>query len=163
MKVRYRIFICVLILILAVSSLLTSCAEMTSADLLLRNFCAAFPLTRGRVYSSEVRANEEGHLTEEMLDTLFGEGERPLYSSSAVYLCADMDGVEECGVFVVREGLGAMDDIVRTQDFFYSRIRTVRLAFPMTEGRVMRFGRVIVYCILSDTERAEHLFSRLIN
>ena len=152
------LFLCSLIFC---SLTLSGCGERMNADAALRNFLDAYPLARGTIFSSSAREGEGEYIDERTLVRLYGEGELPLYSSFAIYLYSDMDTVRECGIFVVRDGLGKTDDIVKTQDLFYERIHLVRLAFPEARARVMRFGNMVAYVILPDLERAQRLLRSL--
>ncbi len=154
---RFTIFILLLSL-----CVFPSCEQKESADIILRNFCAAYPFSTGQIYSSEEKESSPYFLTEEMLSTLYGEGERPLYSSGAVLLFADMDTIFECGIFVVRGGAGKLYDITRTETMFGGRIRQITRVFPMAEGKMMRYGNVVTYVVTSDNERAEKILSRLL-
>lgn len=143
------------------SFLLTGCSTPMSADVLLRNFADAYPLPQGVIFSSMAREGDAEYADEVVLKRLYGEAELPFYHSFCIYLYSDMDTVRECGIFIVRKGLGATDDIVKTQDLIFERIHLVELAFPSANSRVMRFGNTIAYVILPDTERAQRLLRSL--
>lgn len=156
-----RLFILFLCALLVFSLFLSGCTDTVSADGILRNFLDAYPLPVGTLFSSSAREGDAEYADPRVLSRLYGDRELPFYSSFAVYLYSDMDTVRECGVFVVREGLGATDDIVLTQDLFYERIHLVTLAFPDIEARVMRFGNTVAYAILPDLDRAQRLLRSL--
>ena len=85
-----------------------------------------------------------------------------MYHSCAVMLFADIDSISECGVFVIRGGAGKLYDIEKTQEMFRYRLRQISLIFPQSDGKILRYGSVVVYIVSEDNERAERLFSRLI-
>ena len=157
-----RCIVFILCSLLVSSLFLSGCAATMSADAILRNFLDAYPLAEGVIFSSMARESDAEFADRQTLLRLYGKDELPLYESSAVYLYSDMDTVRECGVFIVRSGLGATDDIVRTQDLFYERIHLVALAFPDANARVMRFGNTVAYVILPDPERAQRLLRSLV-
>lgn len=154
-----RFFILFLVAILL---FLPACQKPASADVLMRNFLASYPLPEGQIYSSEEKENSGRHLTEDMLSALYGEGERPLYHSSAVWLFADIGNVMECGIFVVRGGAGKLDDILYTETMFSYRLKQITLAFPLVEGKILRYGNTLVYIVTPDNARAERCFERLL-
>ena len=142
--------------------LLTACHKTMSADALMRNLLAAYPFPQGQIYSSEEKVNSGRHLTDEMLSVLYGEGERPLYHSLAVLLFADIDHVVECGIFVIRDGVGKLDDIIFTEAMFSYRLKQIALAFPEAEGKILRYGNTLVYIVTPDNARAERCLERLL-
>ena len=150
-------------LMLVLSLFLSACREQISADEVLRNFLGEYPLAEGVIFSSCARIGDAEYADETQLRRLYGETQLPLYASFAVYLYSDMDTVRECGIFVIRDGLGASDDMMLTQDLIYERIHLVTLAFPEIGARLMRFGNTLAYVIVPDLDRAQHLLSRLVH
>lgn len=156
-----KVFFAAVCFLLLSSLFLSGCRETVSADGVLRNFIGSYPLPDGVIFSSSAREGDAEYADDALLRRLYGEAELPIYSSYAVYLYSDMDTVRECGVFVIREGLGASDDIVLTQDLIYERVHLIALAFPDTQARVMRFGNTVAYALVPDLERAERLLRGL--
>ena len=144
-----------------VALLLSGCRTHVSADSVLRNFLGSYPLPEGIVFSSLAKPTDREYADAQALVRLYGERQMPLYDSFAVYLYSDMDTLRECGVFVVRGGLGKSDDILLTQDMIFERIHLVSITFPQMQSRVMRFGNTVAYAIVPDLDRAERLFQRL--
>ena len=154
---------CILIFAMCFSLLLSSsCQRVRGADEILRNFSASFGGAMGTVYSSEAREGERGHLSREMLASLYGQGEFPLFDSVALMLYADMDGIVEYGVFLIRGGAGKLDDILVTQEMCAYRIAQISHVFSEAEGKIIRFGNAVVYFVTEDNARAERLFSSLL-
>ena len=154
---RFIVFLLILSLLLSVS-----CHRTMGADEVLRNFSAAFGGAVGTVYSSEERVGARGHLTREILITLYGQSEPPLYDSVALMLYADMDGIVEYGVFMIRGGAGKRDDIVTTEAMCAYRISQISHIFKGTEGEIRRYGNTVVYFVTEDNRKAERLFSSLL-
>ena len=135
---------------------LAGCKGEINCSSLLLTFADAYGI-EGEVYTSESRPGEPWYLSDEMLLALYGE-EVPTYRSAAVLLCSDLYTVRECGIFVCED----RDDALTSAALFDRRARLLYAYDSEAEGRVLSFGRVVVYFVVPDARRAYRIWRQLL-
>ncbi len=139
-----------------------ACSETKSADYIMGEFVSAYG-AGGVIYAKSVPEGESGYADSDFFPTMYGEGE-DCVSDYAVLLLSDMDTVGECAVFICYSEYDAIlvsDMCTRRLSLLRSLMGSVDVSFT-EDAFIRRYGRVVVMCALSDNERAERIFDRII-
>ena len=151
-----------LILFFALLISFVSCKEKKDALTLMEEFISQYSLS-GVVYSPSFGEGEEGYVSDDFFITMYSESSESV-SDFAVLLQGDLDSVGECGVFLCYSDYDAIlvsSILHRRIDFLKSFSLAIDTS-SLASAFVMRKGRVVVMCALSDNELAHSVWKRII-
>ena len=149
-------FLAAFLAVLSALSLLSCNGAKTAAERLAL-FRDGYGMA-GVLFSPDVPEGDTGWTDGAFLSTLF-DGEVPGIADYAVLLPARTGNVEECGLFLCRDG----DAVLAVADLCENRLRLLgkERALPKEQLLVERSGKTVFYGVFSDPARAKRIFRRI--
>lgn len=148
-----RIIAFILLLCLFICSLV-SCRENRSAEDLLCEFIEAYGAD-GIIYSMGKKEYEDGYVSEELLARIYVyQGDFP--ENFAIFLNSHADYGSECAVFVSSNAEETSMIVEMCQERISLLGRGSDIAF------IKRKGNVIFYSTMSDREKAEKIWAKIL-
>lgn len=132
----------------------TSCGEVPDAYAMMCDFARDFGIS-GAIYSPSVPEGEDGYTTPDLISRIYLTGE-VIPSDYAVILNCRADYGAECGVFVCDSEAECTAAIEMCEE----RLRI--LSRGDGNALLIRSGNTVFYSTLTDHERAEHLWRKIV-
>ena len=165
MRKRLFSFLCALALLLIfISSVfsLASCRKNPSPYILMQEFSKAYGVD-GTIFSPAVKEGDDGYANEDFFELIFRE--TPEYVSDyAVLFLSRLDRVGECALLLCYsdyDALVACDVLRRRVDLLKSMGASTDTSY-VTNAVVFKSGKYAIMCALSDNERAERLWRKIL-
>ena len=157
------LFICVLLLVaVSCSSFLVSCDKNDAPYGLMLEFCEIYGI-EDTVFSPSLSEGDVGYADEEFFELVFGE--KPCsVSDYAVVFLSSLDFVGECALLLCYSEGDALDACLLLNeriDLLKSSGTGMDTSY-LTDAVVFKSGRYAVLCALSDNERAEKTWRKLL-
>lgn len=144
----------VVLLLFASVCILASCRESPDAYDMMRDFARDYGIS-GVIYSPDVPEGEDGYTTPELISRIYLTGE-VIPSDYAVILNCRADYGAECGVFVCDSEAERAAAIEMCEE----RLRI--LSRGDGTSLLIRSGKTVFYSTLTDHERAEDLWRKIV-
>lgn len=139
-----------------------SCKEQKSAHALMLDFCNAYGIEK-TVFSPSVAEGSEGYANADFFEHVFGEKAESV-SDYAVVFSSGLDRVQECAVLLCYsdyDALVACDILRRRVDLVKSMGASINTSYA-ADAVVFKSGKYAVMCVLSDNERAEKIWRKIL-
>lgn len=135
----------IFVLLFLCAFILTSCGEEPDVRSLTEEFVSAYGAD-GTVYSTECREGEDGYISDDLAERLFGS--EVIGMTYSVFLNTHLDYTSECGAFLV--------DTADKSSIIELCQRRMSLLDPRGEHSFVRiYSNVIFYSTMQDKARAE--------
>lgn len=152
----------IFLLFASVVILLVSCSASPSAEELMMEFAKAYGIDK-TCYSKSIPEGEPGYAPVEFFTELYGNIEESV-SDYAVIFTSTLSSVGECSVILCYSEYDAMrvsEAALMRLDMIKSLVGSVNTE-AADDAFVIRRGRAVITCALSDNERAEKLWKKII-
>ncbi len=146
---------------------LVGCGGVQTPQEVMKEFASLYPMPPGRVYVSNAREGEAGYLPREVYTLLYGResggDDKEDVEEYAIFLGSSLTCVYEMGIFLCPDKDSAYEMLGTLE----GRLATLR-ATPLTDTSATRdaflgiYGRVVVYTVLPDNQKAAHVLGRLL-
>ena len=158
----FRIFISAVLIFALLAMTACSRGSHSSALEMMLSFAKEYDLG-GVIYSPDIKEGERGYTDENFFNTLY-DADSSYVEDYSVLLLSGISDAGECGVFLC---YGAYDAIMVSEmclkrlDLLRSLAGSADTSFT-DDAFVIRRGRVVVMCALSDNMLAKHIWEKII-
>ena len=141
---------------------LSSCGEKAAPYELMLEFCASYGI-EDTVFSPCVKEGDEGYTDSDFFESVFGKGDESVCDYAVVFL-SDLNRAGECSLFLCYSDYDALmvcDMLYRRIDLIKSMGAGIDTSY-LSDAVVFKSGKYAVMCALSDNERAEKIWRKIL-
>lgn len=140
----------------------TSCKKSNPPYSLMLEFCESYGIS-DTVFSPSLKEWEQGYADEVFFETVFGDNSSSVSDYAIVFL-SSLDIVGECVIFLCYSDYDALIacDILRGRVEILKSMGTGMDTSYLDDAAVFKSGRYAVMCALSDNERAERIWRKIL-